>query len=126
MLGLINSFWFPLCRRDTLSCEDTEHLASFLGEQLRNLHLLPSPPINNCATTEMDIDCPSTNGSMEDCLDRLSIPTEWDIFIRTLIHKKKDVSSRLTNWYVDAVIIKLAVGQCFNFRKFPFVLYQNK
>ncbi|PSR99866.1 F-box protein [Actinidia chinensis var. chinensis] len=83
--------------RDTLSWEDTLRLASFLGEQLHNLHLLPFPSLNASAFpySEEEIKYLCGNGSVT---DKLSIPTEWDFFIRTLTRRKKDVSSRLTKW----------------------------
>lgn len=36
-----------------------------------------------------------------DVTEKLSIPAEWDFFIRTLRKRKNDVSSRLTKWYVQ-------------------------
>ena len=96
VLTLLGSFF----RRDTLSWEDTLRLASFLGEQLHNLHLLPFPSLNASAFpySEEEINYPCGNGSVT---DNLSIPTEWDFFIRTLTRRKKDVSSRLTKWYAS-------------------------
>lgn len=81
--------------------EDTLNLASFLGEQLCNLHLLPLPPlsISNFSDVEQEIDLPLTNGCMEAVPDKPEIPAEWNIFIRTLIRKKKDLSGRLSKWY---------------------------
>ncbi|XP_062026333.1 lysine-specific demethylase JMJ21-like [Rosa rugosa] len=86
--------------RDTVSREDELNLASFLGEQLRNLHLLPHPPLNisTFSDIEQGSDFPFTNGSMEAVPHKSNIPAEWDIFIRTLFKKKKDVSSRLIKW----------------------------
>ena len=37
---------------------------------------------------------------MDEISDKIGIPAEWEIFIRTLARKRKDVSSRLTKWYV--------------------------
>ncbi|CAM8946398.1 unnamed protein product [Rhodiola kirilowii] len=73
--------------RDTLPGEDVLELASFLGEQLRNLHLLP---------------CPSHTLN-ETCLDSEikrdpRLPAEWELSIGTLARKKLDVSKRLTMW----------------------------
>ncbi|GFY85856.1 transferases, transferring glycosyl groups [Actinidia rufa] len=83
--------------RDTLSWEDTLRLASFLGEQLHNLHLLPFPSLNASVFpySEEEIEYSCGNGSVT---DKLSIQTEWDFFIRTLTRRKKDVSSRLAKW----------------------------
>ncbi|KAM0976760.1 hypothetical protein PS2_019360 [Malus domestica] len=85
--------------RDTISLEDALNLASFLGEQLRNLHLLPRPPlsVSTFSDIEPEIDMPLSNGCMEAVPDKSKIPAEWNIFIRTLM-RKKDVSSRLVKW----------------------------
>ncbi|XP_068312545.1 lysine-specific demethylase JMJ21-like [Pyrus communis] len=86
--------------RDTISLEGALNLASFLGEQLRNLHLLPQPPlsISTFLDIEQEIDMPLTNGFMEAVQDKSEVPAEWNIFIRTLFRKKKDASSRLSKW----------------------------
>ncbi|KAI8550342.1 hypothetical protein RHMOL_Rhmol06G0098000 [Rhododendron molle] len=86
--------------RDTLSLGDNLNLASFLGEQLRNLHLLPLPSLNatTFVNTEQEIEYHRVNGLMEAVTEKLSIPVEWDFFIKTLTKRKKDVSSRLTKW----------------------------
>uniref|UniRef100_A0A5B7AMM6 Uncharacterized protein n=1 Tax=Davidia involucrata TaxID=16924 RepID=A0A5B7AMM6_DAVIN len=86
--------------RDILSWEDLLNLASFLGEQLRNLHLLPFPSLNDSTFSgiKQKIELPSGNGYMEAVTDKLRIPAEWEFFIRTLTRKKKDISSRLTKW----------------------------
>uniref|UniRef100_A0A7N0UM70 F-box protein n=1 Tax=Kalanchoe fedtschenkoi TaxID=63787 RepID=A0A7N0UM70_KALFE len=73
--------------RDALSEEDSLELASFLGEQLCNLHLLP---------------CPSPTLS-ETCLDpefkrKSKVPDEWELSIAALAKKKTDVANRLTLW----------------------------
>ncbi|GLT56427.1 hypothetical protein SLA2020_294690 [Shorea laevis] len=82
--------------RDALSWEETLNLASFLGEQLQNLHSLPYPPFFPSAflDTKQKIDTSFTNG-IEDVSDKAAIPFEWQIFIRTLRQKKKDAASRL-------------------------------
>ncbi|KAG5543961.1 hypothetical protein RHGRI_016641 [Rhododendron griersonianum] len=84
--------------RDTLSLGDNLNLASFLGEQLRNLHLLPLPSLNatTFVNTEQEIEYHRVNGLMEAVTEKLSIPVEWDFFIKTQTKRKKDVSSRLT------------------------------
>ncbi|KAJ0024694.1 hypothetical protein Pint_08371 [Pistacia integerrima] len=84
--------------RDTLTWEDMLNLASFLGEQLRNLHLLPYPPFDDLTLSSFKQKMELTNGCMEDFLCKSNIPVEWEFFIRTLAEKKKDVASRLTNW----------------------------
>ncbi|KAL6962751.1 hypothetical protein U1Q18_037708 [Sarracenia purpurea var. burkii] len=86
--------------RDILSWEDTLNLASFLGEQLRNLHLLPFPSFNasTFANTEKEVEDHCVNGLMETIIDKVSLPAEWEFFIKTLTIRKKDVSSRLIKW----------------------------
>ena len=90
------------CRRDVLSWEDVLNLASFLGEQLRNLHILPHPSFSN--STVLDVEKKrefsfAKGMDMEFVSNELDIPAEWEIFARTLSRKKKDVSSRLNKWY---------------------------
>ncbi|KAH7524352.1 hypothetical protein FEM48_Zijuj06G0110300 [Ziziphus jujuba var. spinosa] len=82
--------------RERLLWDDVLSLASFLGEQLRNLHLLPHPPCSIPAFS--DIEQQSENGFMKAVPYKSSIPTEWDTFIRTLMRMKKDVLSRLSKW----------------------------
>ncbi|KAJ0085453.1 hypothetical protein Patl1_08561 [Pistacia atlantica] len=84
--------------RDTVTWEDMLNLASFLGEQLRNLHLLPYPPFDDLTLSSFKQKMELTNGCMEDFLCKSNIQVEWKFFIRTLAEKKKDVASRLTNW----------------------------
>ncbi|KAG7587480.1 F-box-like domain superfamily [Arabidopsis thaliana x Arabidopsis arenosa] len=73
--------------RDDLTWNDAQTLASFLGQQLRNLHLLPYPPVTRPELLNV-------NGVHEE----LNIPAEWKVFVDALCQKKKDVSSRLENW----------------------------
>lgn len=85
---------------DHISWEDTLNLASFLGEQLRNLHLMPFPPLCDLIIRENEeykknAHC---NGLFEDETDNCSTPEEWKVFLGTLNKKRKDVVSRLTNW----------------------------
>ncbi|KAK6277496.1 F-box domain - like 10 [Theobroma cacao] len=87
--------------RDVLSWEDVLNLASFLGEQLQNLHLLPSPSlsISNPSDVEKKRDLPFANGmDMEYVSNESDIPVEWQIFARTLSRKKKDAFIRLNKW----------------------------
>ncbi|KAF4368421.1 hypothetical protein F8388_015785 [Cannabis sativa] len=84
--------------RDKLNWEEELNLASFLGEQLRHLHLLPLPSRNsNLSDTESAVQSNHTNGYGE-AFDELNMPAEWDIFVKTLNKKKKDASNRLTTW----------------------------
>lgn len=98
MLRTLFSF---TCRRDRLSWEDITNLASFLGEQLRHIHLLQYPPLNISAFAhiEQESDLSETNGCIASITHKSNIPAEWEIFIRTLTKKRKDVTSRLTKWY---------------------------
>ncbi|XP_062101378.1 lysine-specific demethylase JMJ21-like [Humulus lupulus] len=85
--------------RNKLDWEEELNLASFLGEQLRHLHLLPLPSRNsNFSDIESAVDFNHTNGFVESAFDKSNMPAEWDIFVKTLNRKKKDVSSRLTKW----------------------------
>ncbi|KAI4307418.1 hypothetical protein L6164_030610 [Bauhinia variegata] len=86
--------------RDILSSEDTTNLATFLGEQLRQIHLLPHPPLDfsSFSDIEQKSGLPETNGCLECIPYKSNILAEWEIFIKTLMRKRKDVSSRLTKW----------------------------
>ncbi|XP_010535386.1 PREDICTED: F-box protein At1g78280 isoform X2 [Tarenaya hassleriana] len=75
---------------DELSWEDAMNLASFLGEQVRNLHLLPYPPI------KFPLD--GNDLITMDVQERSNIPAEWRIFVGSLCQKKKDVFTRLEKW----------------------------
>ncbi|KAE9603865.1 putative transcription factor & chromatin remodeling &Metalloenzymes JmjC family [Lupinus albus] len=86
--------------RDRLSWEDAKNLASFLGEQLGYLHLLPHPPLNilSFSDIEDELILPDTNGSSATVIYKSNTAAEWGVFTRTLARKRKDVSSRLTKW----------------------------
>ncbi|CAI8599082.1 unnamed protein product [Vicia faba] len=86
--------------RDSLSREDTTNLASFLGEQLRHLHLLPHPPLNNSfiSDIEHEISWSEENVCISNVNCKSNNAAEWGIFSRILTKKRKDVSSRLTKW----------------------------
>ena len=89
------------CRRDRLSWEDVTSLASFLGEQLSNIHLLPHPPLNISSFTDIEheLSFPETYGCVATVNYKSNTAAEWGVFIRTLTKKRKNVSSRLTKWY---------------------------
>ncbi|EXB75365.1 F-box protein [Morus notabilis] len=87
-----------ISKRNTLESEDVLKLASFLGEQLRHLHLLPRPPHISSTIVERELNVHHTNGSTEAAPDNLNMPAEWDFFIRTLNKKKNNVSSHLKKW----------------------------
>ncbi|XP_043689976.1 F-box protein At1g78280-like [Telopea speciosissima] len=85
--------------RDALSWDDVLNLASFLGDQLRKLHLLPLPslPDSIYSDNEKKTNLSSMN-SILGVTQHSSVPVEWGLFIETLTRKKKDVSSRLVRW----------------------------
>lgn len=93
-MALTLSIFF--CRRDILSLEDIQYLASFLGEQLHNLHLLPVPQLKDSTFSLGNIQFE------KDSSQKIGIPVEWELFISTLNRKKNDVCSRLTKWYVNS------------------------
>ncbi|CAN0889949.1 Lysine-specific demethylase JMJ21 [Linum grandiflorum] len=82
--------------RDELSWEEAQNLVSFLGEQLRNLHLLPCPPINKVTLQGIDQikESALTNGKVGDA----DYPVETEILIKTLCMKKKHAKTQLTTW----------------------------
>lgn len=97
-----------------MAWEDTLTLASFLGEQLHNLHLLPLPPCNYSKYSDVgtNLEFQYTNSSME--VDHLSdLPVEWEAFVGTLIRKKKDVSSRLSKWYAHTFHRTTSICHCY-------------
>ncbi|KAG8369197.1 hypothetical protein BUALT_Bualt15G0126100 [Buddleja alternifolia] len=87
--------------RDALSSEDTLNLVSFLGEQLRNLHLVPVPrPSPNDSTLMVkkdDIQLSRGNGFSDNAADKPD-PDESKLFMSILNRKRKDISSRLVEW----------------------------
>lgn len=89
---VLNDCW-NVCRRDSLSWDDASNLASFLGEQLRNLHLLPHPPFNNIMS--------STSYTLEAIPDGSKIPSKLDVLIKTLNKKRKSTSDYVNKWYVS-------------------------
>ncbi|XP_048130053.1 F-box protein At1g78280 isoform X2 [Rhodamnia argentea] len=86
--------------RDALSCQDTLDLAAFLGEQLRNLHLLPCPPFVSQSFSEIGqtVDLQLINHQVETRLFSSKVTAEWDVFLGTLSRKRMDIASRLTRW----------------------------
>ncbi|KZV56304.1 F-box protein [Dorcoceras hygrometricum] len=78
--------------RDTLSSEEALKLASFLGEQMCNLHSLPLP-------SPQDSMLRAREGQAQlSCCDGLENNVEWKLFISILNQKRKDVHHRLTAW----------------------------
>lgn len=86
--------------RDALPRENVLNLAFFLGEQLRNLHLLPYPSMTTSTFSDIkqEMNLASTNRLVESDSHQMCMPAEWEFFIKTLIRRKKDVLSRLTKW----------------------------
>jgi adenylyl- and sulfurtransferase ThiI len=80
---------FSLCslffRRDTLSKTDIFNLASSLGVQMRNIHLLPLP-------------CVESLPESEDNNVKNSVPREWKQEISTLDRRKNNIKKHLANW----------------------------
>lgn len=86
--------------RDTLSWEDTLSLASFLGEKVCDLHCLPFPSLNTSMFSSIDNEkeCSFANDMMDAVHNEQKIPAEWELFIKTLIRRKNEATSRLTKW----------------------------
>ncbi|XP_030947080.1 F-box protein At1g78280 isoform X1 [Quercus lobata] len=86
--------------RDGLSWEETLSLASFLGEKLHNLHLLPLPPLDYSIFSDFEqhLELTHSNCHMEAVPNNSNIQVEWEIFIKTLMKKRKGVTSRLSKW----------------------------
>ncbi|XP_020257462.1 F-box protein At1g78280 isoform X2 [Asparagus officinalis] len=98
--------------RDTLPRDDVLHLASFLGEQLRNLHLLPVPPLRygikykindmsliGCPNGLSDVsEKPTANVFKEVSPKGFSIPPEWELIVAALSRRKENLKERLSQW----------------------------
>ncbi|KAK9130103.1 hypothetical protein Sjap_010590 [Stephania japonica] len=87
--------------RDVISWDDVQNLASFLGEQLRNLHALPVPSFHEFSYERKTSDAKIP--SLKSCPKALNggasiIPVEWQLFVETFTKRKKDLSSRLVKW----------------------------
>ncbi|KNA15547.1 hypothetical protein SOVF_097330 [Spinacia oleracea] len=85
--------------QDSMSWENALDLASFLGEQLHNLHILPLPQLDNLSLEsirkELDL-APRTDLMANGSLDSGGAAV-WELFIHSLI-RKKDVVSHLKKW----------------------------
>lgn len=80
--------------------KDALNLASFIGEQLHNLHVLPLPELDNLLLADIKEELgfsPSCN-VMEIDSGISPCTTKWDIFLHTLAIRRKDVVTRLTEW----------------------------
>ncbi|XP_020092912.1 F-box protein At1g78280 isoform X3 [Ananas comosus] len=82
--------------RNTLSKDDVLHLASFLGVQLRNLHLLPLPQMLNASESKVD-HIKSTTEKFSD-LTGLKISPKWKPVIDILEERKESIRNRLVQW----------------------------
>ncbi|OEL37244.1 F-box protein [Dichanthelium oligosanthes] len=89
--------------RDVLSKTDILPIASSLGVQMRNIHLLPLP--------HMEPVPKSGNNGVKDCDDATALP-EWQQLVSTLNRRKKNVKKHLANWgnSVPQVLIEKAEG----------------
>lgn len=84
-----------------MSWEEALNLASFLGEKLHNLHLLPCPALTDSTllVNKQKTELLGGNVYMEDSPDKIGVIEELQLFIKTLNKKKEDLCSRLTKWY---------------------------
>lgn len=71
---------------------------------------MPYPPLSNSAVLDIKqkMDLTITYGCTAEVFSKSEMPAEWEIFIRTLTRKKRDVVSRLTNWYVYVINTKFS------------------
>ncbi|XP_073022149.1 lysine-specific demethylase JMJ21 [Primulina eburnea] len=85
--------------RDTLSSEEELNLASFLGEQLCNLHLLPRPSPQESMLRAREGQAQLSYGDgLENISTHVGNPVEWKLFISIINQKRKNVHHRLTAW----------------------------
>lgn len=84
--------------RESLSWKDTLNLASFLGEQLRNLHSVPLPSRDDLAFSNIEQKMDRSTTSMEAVVRKSTIDPQWEIPVKILTSRKKDVTDRLTKW----------------------------
>ncbi|KAL2893737.1 hypothetical protein RDABS01_009646 [Bienertia sinuspersici] len=85
--------------RDSLSWENALDVASFLGEQLHNLHKLPFPQLDNkLAYIRNEFGMASSRSPMEIDIVKSDEAAVWEIFLHGLAVKKKDVVDRLRKW----------------------------
>ncbi|KAL8231955.1 hypothetical protein R6Q57_001733 [Mikania cordata] len=89
--------------RDVLSWEEVSDLASFLGKQLHDLHVLPVTPLNDMSSQHLEKKLEMGheaygNGTVDNLMKDINLPAALKVFFTILNRKKKDVSSRLTKW----------------------------
>ncbi|KAI7741220.1 hypothetical protein M8C21_019779 [Ambrosia artemisiifolia] len=86
--------------RDKLLEEDVSNLASFLGKQLHDLHVLPVTPLNELSYLHIEkkLEMGHDNGTMDNSIQNINLSAASKVFFTILNRKKKDVSIRLTKW----------------------------
>ncbi|XP_078440783.1 putative glycosyltransferase [Wolffia australiana] len=91
--------------RERISLEDNLSLASFLGEQLRNLHLLPVPKFASYSEDsknvllEKDTEMIRKVVAIDNVVEHVVVVgREWKSFISGMEQRKKDISNRLVQW----------------------------
>ncbi|XP_071710088.1 lysine-specific demethylase JMJ21 [Rutidosis leptorrhynchoides] len=84
--------------RDELSWDEVSDLASFLGKQLHDLHVLPVTPLNNLSYLQIEKKLEIDNSLKENLTENVDIPEASKVFFTILNRKKKDVTNRLTKW----------------------------
>jgi len=83
--------------------EDALDLASFIGKQLHNLHVLPLPELDKPVLADIKEELGFCNGANFMEIDSGAGPSsaQWEMFLHTLAIRRKDVVSRLMRWYAD-------------------------
>ncbi|KAK9069527.1 hypothetical protein SSX86_011431 [Deinandra increscens subsp. villosa] len=89
--------------RDVLSGEEVSNLASFLGKQLHDLHVLPVTTLDDLSYLHMEKKLEMGHEAHEKCtmdniIKDINLPAASKVFFTILNQKKKDVSCRLTKW----------------------------
>ncbi|XP_066350009.1 lysine-specific demethylase JMJ21-like isoform X3 [Miscanthus floridulus] len=79
--------------RDMLSKTDILHLASSLGVQMRNIHLLSLPPVEHVSESGNN-DVKEVVGTYDDA----TVLPEWQQLVYTLNRRKQNVKKHLANW----------------------------
>uniref|UniRef100_A0A7C9ARL2 JmjC domain-containing protein n=1 Tax=Opuntia streptacantha TaxID=393608 RepID=A0A7C9ARL2_OPUST len=86
--------------RESLLFEDALDLASFIGKQLHNLHVLPLPELDKPVLADIKEELGFCNGANFMEIDSGAGPSsaQWEMFLHTLAIRRKDVVSRLMRW----------------------------
>lgn len=77
--------------RDALSWEEVSNVASFLGRQLHDLHVLPVTPLDDSAYLQM-------GKELGLGIENFNLPPSSKVFFTILNRKKQDAASRLAKW----------------------------